>query len=101
MALHKENPLPQFKVASYKIMLRDPVFFWRPNNTASRGRGQGKNQSATKFRKNAPQVCTFLNSFVQDCSYNTNNLATLNLKMILMKHWDIIQQQPKLKHNYL
>ena len=79
-------------------MLRDLAFFWRPKNTASRGRGWEKNQSAMKFRKNAPQVCTFLNSFVQDCNYNTNNLATLNLKMILMKHWDIIQQQPKLKH---
>ena len=50
-------------------MLRDPAFFWRPNNTASRGRGGGKNRSATKFRKNAPQVCNFLNSFVQDCIY--------------------------------
>ena len=48
-------------------MLRDPAFFWRPNNTASRGRGGGKNRSATKFRKNAPQVRNFLNSFVQDC----------------------------------
>ena len=50
-------------------MLRDPAFFWRPNNTASRGRGGGKNRSATKFRKNAPRECNFLNSFVQDCSY--------------------------------
>ena len=23
-------------------MLRDPAFFWRPNNTASRGRGEGR-----------------------------------------------------------
>ena len=51
-------------------MLRDPAFVWRPNNTASRGRGEGgKNRSATKFRKNAPQVCNFLNSFVQNCSW--------------------------------
>ena len=29
-------------------------------------------------------------------TYNTyNNLATPNLKKILLKHWDIIQQQPK------
>ena len=49
-------------------MLRDPAFFWRPNNTASRGRGGGKNGSATKFRKNDPQEGNFLNSFVQDCS---------------------------------
>ena len=32
------------------------------------GGGGGKNRSATKFRKNAPQVCNFLYSFVQDCS---------------------------------
>ena len=31
-------------------------------------------------------------------TYNTYNPATANLKKILMKHWDIIQQQPKLKH---
>ena len=51
-------------------MLRDTAFFWRSNNTASKGRGGGggKNRSATKFRKNAPQVCNFLYSFVQDCS---------------------------------
>ena len=50
--------------------LRDPAFFWRPNNTASRGRwGEGKNRLATTFRKNFPQVCNFLNSFVQDCSF--------------------------------
>ena len=28
----------------------------------------------------------------------TYNPASPNLKKILMKHWDIIQQQPKLKH---
>ena len=50
-------------------MLRDPAFFWRPNNIASIGREGGKNRLATKFRKNAPQVCNFLNSFVQDCSF--------------------------------
>ena len=31
-------------------------------------------------------------------TYNTYNPATPNLKKILMKRWDIIQQQPKLKH---
>ena len=41
-------------------MLRDLSFFWRPNNTASRGRGGGKNQSAAKFRKNAPKYAIFL-----------------------------------------
>ena len=35
-------------------------------------------------------------TFVGTC---TNNLATPNLKKILMKHWHIIQQQPKLKQN--
>ena len=28
-------------------------------------------------------------------TYNTNNLATPNRKKILVKQWDIIQQQPK------
>ena len=40
-------------------MLRDPAFFRRPNNIASRGRGEGKNRSATKFRKNAPKYAIF------------------------------------------
>ena len=31
-------------------------------------------------------------------TYNSYNLATPNLKKILMKHWDIIQQQSKSKH---
>ena len=51
-------------------MHRDPAFFWRPNNIASRGRGGGKNRSATKFRKNDPQEGNFLNSFVQDCRWD-------------------------------
>ena len=40
-------------------MLRDPTFFRRPNNIASRGRGEGKNRSAMKFRKNAPKYAIF------------------------------------------
>ena len=40
-------------------MLRDPAFFRRPNNIASRGRGGGKNRSVTKFRKNAPKYAIF------------------------------------------
>ena len=44
-------------------MLRDLAFFSRPKNTASRGRGEGKNWSATKFRKNAPQVWKFSHQF--------------------------------------
>ena len=31
-------------------------------------------------------------------TYNTYNPGAPNLKKILMKHWDIIQKQPKLKH---
>ena len=71
MALRKENPLPQFKVASYKCLgirlsFEDPT-------TLLPGGGWGwgrKNQSATKLSKNAPQVRNFLNSFVQDCRSN-------------------------------
>ena len=44
----KENPLPQFNVASYKRPgsgLGDyKAFFWRLNNTASRERLGGKNR---------------------------------------------------------
>ena len=70
MALRKENPIPQFKVASYKCLgirlsFEDPTTLFQ----GERGRGR-KNQSATKFRKNAPQVRNFLNSFVQDCGSN-------------------------------
>ena len=32
------------------------------------GGGEGRNWSATKFRKYAPQVCNFVNSFVQHCT---------------------------------
>ena len=44
-------------------MLRDPAFFWRPNNTASRGRGEGKNRSATKFRKKGHPSMQFSQQF--------------------------------------
>ena len=51
-------------------MLRDPAFFWRPNNTASRGRGgKGRIGRLRSLEKKATQVCNFLNSFVQDCSF--------------------------------
>ena len=67
-ALRNENPLPQFKVASYKCLgiglsFEDPTKLLPGGG----GGGGGKNRSATKFRKNAPQVCNFLNGFVQDC----------------------------------
>ena len=29
---------------------------------------------------------------------STNNTATMNLKTILIEHWHIIQQQPRLAH---
>ena len=51
-------------------MLRDPAFFRRPNNIASRGRGGGKNRWATKFRKNAPKyaiLSTVLSKIVAFC----------------------------------
>ena len=31
------------------------------------------------FRKNAPQVCNFLNSFVQDCSYSLPEWQVIEL----------------------
>ena len=44
----KENPLPQFNVASYKRpgsgLGGHKAFFWRLNNTASRERLGGKNR---------------------------------------------------------
>ena len=68
-ALRKEYPLPQFKVASYKC-LGIRLSFEDPTTLLPGGGGGGKNRSATKFRKNARQICNFLNSFVQDCCFN-------------------------------
>ena len=60
------------------------------------GGGGGKNQSAMKFRKNAPQVCNFLNSFVQDCSLlmhaQKNKTSTVGLKQTC----DLHHRRPKL-----
>ena len=54
-------------------MLRDPAFFWRPNNTASRGRGGGKNRSATTFRKNAPKYAIFSTVLSKIVDFNTES----------------------------
>ena len=57
-------------------------------------------QTEVKFTDNKEPLCNKTKKtkeilpFVT--TYNTyNNLATPNLKKILVKHWDIIQQQPK------
>ena len=47
MALRKEYPFPQFKVVSYKRRPRDQAFFWRHNNTVSRGRGERRISTPT------------------------------------------------------
>ena len=52
-ALCKENPLPQFKVASYKC-LGIWLSFEDPTTLLPGGGGEGKNRSAMKFRKSAP-----------------------------------------------
>ena len=82
MALRKESPLPQFKVASYKH-LRIRLSFEDPT-TLLPGGGGGKNCSGTKFRKNAPQVCNFLNSFVQDCSSRVKRKSFYRKSELLM-----------------
>ena len=49
-------------------MLRDPAFFRRPNNIASRGRGGREESVGYEVPKKCPQICIFLSSFVQDGS---------------------------------
>ena len=58
-------------------MLRDPAFFRRPNNIASRGRGEGKNRSATKFRKNAPKYVIFSTVLSKIVEISFNNTPPL------------------------
>ena len=58
---HRKPPSPV--QSCFLQMLRDPAFFWRPNNTASRGRGEGKNRSATKFRKKGHPSMQFSQQF--------------------------------------
>ena len=40
-------------------MLRDPAFFWRPNNTASRGRGEGRIGRLRSLEKMPPKNAIF------------------------------------------
>ena len=40
-------------------MLRDPAFFWRPNNTASRGRGEGRIGRLRSLEKMPPKYAIF------------------------------------------
>ena len=51
-------------------------FLFKTQQHCFQGEGGGENRSATKFRKNAPQICHFLNSFVQDCRTNFCKLVT-------------------------
>ena len=64
--LRKENPFPQFNVASYK---RPGIrLSFEYTTTLLSGEGEeGRTGTATMFRKML-QVYNFLNSFVQDCS---------------------------------
>ena len=93
----KKTPSPSSKLLPTNA--QGSGFLLKTQQHCFQGEGVREESVGYKVQKKCPppQVCTFLNSFVQDCSYNTNNLAT-NLKKILMKHWQIIQQQPKLKH---
>ena len=40
-------------------MLRDPAFFWRPNNTASRGRGEGRIGRLRSLEEMPPKYALF------------------------------------------
>ena len=65
-------------------MPRDQAFFWNNNNIAFRGRGRGKNRYSYEIYKKASQVCNFLNSFVQDCSYSLSKWqAVISLSSLL------------------
>ena len=69
---HK-NPLAQFKVAS-ATNAQGSGFLLKTQQHCFQGEEEeGKNRSATKFRKNAPQERNFLNSFVQDCRLFSKN----------------------------
>ena len=65
-ALRKENPLPHFKVASYKC-LEIRLSFEDPTTLLSGGGGREESVGYEVQKKCPPQVCNFLNSFVQDC----------------------------------
>ena len=78
--LRKENPFPQFNVASHKCP-GTRLFFLIHNNIAFRGRGRRKNRYSFDVQKNAVQVYNFRNSFVQDCSLQSmhNCFATRSM----------------------
>ena len=63
----QENPLPQFKVASYKF-LGIRLSFEDPTTLLPRGGGGGEGRIGRlrSLDKKAPQVCNFLYSFVQE-----------------------------------
>ena len=67
--MRKENPLLQFKVASYKC-LEIRLSFEDPTTLlSSGGRGEGRIGRLRSLEKMPPKYTVFLNSFVQDCSF--------------------------------
>ena len=68
----KKTPSPSSKLLPTNAKcLEIRLSFEDPTTLLPGGGGEGKNRSATKFRKNTPQVCNFLNSFVQDCRHDS------------------------------
>ena len=77
VALRKEYPLPQFKVASYK---RPGIrFSFEDTTTLLPGGGGGTNRYGYAVSKNALQVCNFIWSFVQNCSKPVSPVSPLLL----------------------
>ena len=60
-----ENPLPQFKVASYKCL---GFRLLKTQEHCFQGEGGREESVGYDVKKKCPQVRNFLNSFVQDCS---------------------------------
>ena len=68
----KKTPSPSSKLLPTNAKcLEIRLSFEDPTTLLPEGGGEGKNRSATKFRKNTHQVCNFLNSFVQDCRHDS------------------------------
>ena len=65
MPLREENPFPRFNVASHKRPGIRLSFEYTTTLLSGEG-GEGRT-GTYDFQKNAVQVYTFLNSFVQDC----------------------------------
>ena len=53
----RKPPLPV--QSCFLQMLRDPVFFWRPNDTASSGRGEGGISLLRSLEKMPPKYAIF------------------------------------------